>query len=85
MEGLLYESLLAHLEENPSTAKAITAKVVDTARARAAARKAKDLARRKGALSDNSLPGKLANCQERDPAKSELFIVEGPASSNWYR
>ena len=77
VEGLLYEALLTHLEENPTAAKAITAKVVDTARARAAARKAKDLARRKGALGDNSLPGKLADCQERDPAKSELFIVEG--------
>jgi DNA gyrase subunit B len=77
VEAVLYESLLEHLEENPATAKAIVAKVVDTARARAAARKAKDLARRKGALSDNSLPGKLADCQERDPSKSEVFIVEG--------
>ena len=77
VDGLLYETLLATLEENPPAAKAICAKVKDTARARAAARKARDLARRKGALSDNSLPGKLADCQERDPAKSELFIVEG--------
>ena len=80
VENLVNEGLSAYFEENPRVIKSILDKVMEAARAREAARKARDLARRKGVLSDNSLPGKLADCQETDPSHCEIFIVEGDSA-----
>ncbi len=80
VSAMVYEKLMTYFEENPSVAKAIFTKALDASRAREAARKARDLARRKGVLESNSLPGKLADCTEKSSECTELYIVEGDSA-----
>ena len=80
VSNIVYNKLSEFLEENPAVAKAVFEKVTQAARTRAAAKKARDLVRRKSALESNRMPGKLADCHENDPAKTEIFIVEGDSA-----
>ena len=80
VSAMVYEKLMTYFEENPSVAKAIFSKALDASRAREAARKARDLARRKGVLESNSLPGKLADCTEKSSEFTEIYIVEGDSA-----
>ena len=80
VSNIVYNKLSEFLEENPAVAKAVFEKVTQAARARAAAKKARDLVRRKSTLESNRMPGKLADCHENDPAKTEIFIVEGDSA-----